>query len=170
MWKQHTNCLRHGSYWWHFTHSTGLCLHRGEICSMPSPLPIDTQRETPAACSTIWLMPSNTSTASTLCTETSNQKTCWWVHAQRVCVCVHAARSHSLLQYSSPLHRFLFFPPFSMNSELITLTLGSRWAERWLIPAALTPPAHSVSSLSFFVPSFTPPPFCRPPWHLFPFL
>lgn len=50
---------------------------RGGICSMRSPLPIDTPRETLAACCTIWPTQSNTSTASTLCTETSNQKTCW---------------------------------------------------------------------------------------------
>ena len=48
----------------------------------------------------------------------------------------HVASGHiTLPQY--------ILPPFSMNGEVISLTLEMRW----LIPAALTPPAHSFSSL-----------------------
>jgi len=50
---------------------------RGEICSMPSRLPTGTLRGTPAGCSTTWPTQSNTSTASTSCTGTSNRRTCW---------------------------------------------------------------------------------------------
>ena len=80
--------------WWHllFPSLTSrpvrpLCVRRGGICSTPSPLPTDTRSETPVACSTTWPVPSNTSTASTLCTETSNQRTCWWVDTERLGMC-----------------------------------------------------------------------------------
>lgn len=41
----------------------------------------------PVGCSTTWPMPSNTSIASTLCIETSNQKTCWWVNTYNLVSC-----------------------------------------------------------------------------------
>lgn len=125
-------------------------VHRGEIFSMPSPLPTDTQRETPAACSTTWQTPSNTSTASTLCTETSNRRICWWVARL---VSKHCTHGHiTCRRIASLLSQW----------TVISLTLDSHRGERWLIPAALTPPARSFSSLPKI--SLPPPsPFCQTP-------
>lgn len=56
-----------------------LCFLRVEICLMPSPLPQSTASGMPVPWCITWLAPSSTCTAWTLSTETSSQKTCWYV-------------------------------------------------------------------------------------------